>query len=740
MADITTLGMAVDSSGVRRATDDLNKMAPAGKKAADSATELEKSMRRAATEGVVLGEAIGQAIVQVGRLAAQFVQLGLSVGRYQDIAEKTGSSDPAGIARLRTDADVAGVQVESLGLALNRMTLQLSRAGRESSPAAKSLQLLGIEAEKFKNLTIEQQFREIALALDKYADSQDKAVVLQALIGRGGAEQLVLMKELAKNIEPVVRLTNEQIRAADDLNDSLRRDLSTLKQVTEFMAIGALPALDAVTKALKDAALEALGFDQRTKELDNTKITEFAFGVAESFAFIADSVRGSSALVVAVAHTMAAGVAQLKEFFFTSGFTSDDKDRALENIKTIGDAWRKEMADIVAGLGSQTMQERVAENIRAIRERMARAEQPPTTGDFSRLDRQQRLDASGINTPEPKARIKDTVDAYTKLIQSANEYSRALGRELADQDKLTKGEQDLQRALEELANSKSKHKGIEEQALIIQYSSIIQTEKEIETRKRLAREMEAERNANRAVLGDLAQQTDAAVRSADAAERSALTFGMKKDEIEAYQIQLLRATAAELDYAASVEESNDANSIAVQLMRERAGAMRREADAREKQNVKETVAEMSEFAKQAARNIQDTLGSTLERALSGHFENIGQMWASMIRRMIAEALAAKLNEALFGDLGATGWGLIGRLFLGGISGQTAAASNGSWDVLPPASGMSAGAPPRITVQQNITNHIDSSTDRAQTAQLVQQGVVEGNKQMIDTLRVHGVLG
>lgn len=60
------------------------------------------------------------------------------------------------------------------------------------------------------------------------------------------------------------------------------------------------------------------------------------------------------------------------------------------------------------------------------------------------------------------------------------------------------------------------------------------------------------------------------------------------------------------------------------------------------------------FAEQAARNIQDVLGSTVEATLSGNFKNIGQMWLDMLNRMIAQAAAAKLGEALMGDYGKTG--------------------------------------------------------------------------------------
>jgi hypothetical protein len=60
---------------------------------------------------------------------------------------------------------------------------------------------------------------------------------------------------------------------------------------------------------------------------------------------------------------------------------------------------------------------------------------------------------------------------------------------------------------------------------------------------------------------------------------------------------------------------------------------------------------MSVFAEQASRNIQDALGSTLERVLSGNFKNIGDLWKQTLQRMIAQASAARLNEFIFSALG-----------------------------------------------------------------------------------------
>ena len=82
---------------------------------------------------------------------------------------------------------------------------------------------------------------------------------------------------------------------------------------------------------------------------------------------------------------------------------------------------------------------------------------------------------------------------------------------------------------------------------------------------------------------------------------------------------------------------------------------------------KDDLDELSQFAVQAAHNIQDTLGNSLEAALSGNFSNIGKLWTDLLRRLAAQAAAAQLNKYLFGaDFGKTGniGGVLGDVFKG----------------------------------------------------------------------------
>lgn len=83
--------------------------------------------------------------------------------------------------------------------------------------------------------------------------------------------------------------------------------------------------------------------------------------------------------------------------------------------------------------------------------------------------------------------------------------------------------------------------------------------------------------------------------------------------------------------------------------------------------------EISTFAEQAGRNIQDALGDSIVQTLSGNAASIGRIWTDMLKRMAAQAMAAQLGKYLLGpDFGKSGiiGGAIGSFF-SGLSGARA---------------------------------------------------------------------
>lgn len=73
---------------------------------------------------------------------------------------------------------------------------------------------------------------------------------------------------------------------------------------------------------------------------------------------------------------------------------------------------------------------------------------------------------------------------------------------------------------------------------------------------------------------------------------------------------------------------------------------------------------IDDFVKKARENIQDSIGDGLVQAMNGNFKDIGNAFVQMLQRMVAEALAARLMSALFGDAksgGTGGGGVFGNI-------------------------------------------------------------------------------
>lgn len=59
--------------------------------------------------------------------------------------------------------------------------------------------------------------------------------------------------------------------------------------------------------------------------------------------------------------------------------------------------------------------------------------------------------------------------------------------------------------------------------------------------------------------------------------------------------------------------------------------------------------DISEFAQQAGRNIQDALGETVLATLDGKFSSIESLWGNMLKRMLAREVSLQLGKSLLGD-------------------------------------------------------------------------------------------
>lgn len=144
--------------------------------------------------------------------------------------------------------------------------------------------------------------------------------------------------------------------------------------------------------------------------------------------------------------------------------------------------------------------------------------------------------------------------------------------------------------------------------------------------------------------------------------------------------------------------------------------------------------DVTEYAREAARNIQDFLGESLNDVLSGNFEDIGDAFGQMIKRMLVEAAAANLARVLIGDYAKTG--SIGGI-LGGVGAALAGGGGASAKSAIPVALSSGRAPAAaggggVTVIQH--NTIGDGVQRGEVITAMTAAKNEAIREMVDMQR------
>lgn len=176
----------------------------------------------------------------------------------------------------------------------------------------------------------------------------------------------------------------------------------------------------------------------------------------------------------------------------------------------------------------------------------------------------------------------------------------------------------------------------------------------------------------------------------------------------------------------------DAQALQDKQVLENIDKQREEEDERDRiaaDRATKRVEEMSEFAKQAQRDIQQALGSTLKATLKADFDDIGEMWLNLLLDMATNAAAANLNTWLFGNDKSNpfGGGVLGVALKGLIPGfatgtdfvprDTLAMVHRGEAIVPAHLNGRGSMAPQIIVQQ--TNHIGDGVTVGAVVQAMQ---------------------
>lgn len=332
MASAGSLGSLVVSLGLDAASfvDGLTKSEHQAQKAMGRISSFlgDDPFKKAALGVAAMGTAFAAAAVG----AKLFIdQQSKAIANYQDLADEIGSN-AVEIASLQYAADVSGVAIEEVAKASIKLTRTLAETGDEGDKAAKALKAIGISFQDFKKLDPVTQFEVLAKALGNYADGTAKTVIATTLLGKSGAAQLRFFKDLEEQGGRTVRLTAEQIEAADEYDKAQSRLNSNLQNFKQQLAVAVIPVLLDTTVAVKDLVKEITGFDGATKNLSFGKtIKEMAQDTIVAAAVMIEALVGVVKLARAIGGSFQSVAADL-QLLDAIGRNVNPASRALDAV------------------------------------------------------------------------------------------------------------------------------------------------------------------------------------------------------------------------------------------------------------------------------------------------------------------------------------------------------------------------------------------------------------------------
>ena len=627
--DLTTLGIATDTTGMKPGIEDVKKLKDEAAKAAKAATELEKSMVAATAKAVAFGAGIAGVVVGVGYAVAQFVKLGLSISKYQDLADQT-QSDPAGLAALQVTADVAGVSIDNIAMAMGRLNVRLAKANPETGQLTAVIKGLGLSFAELQKMTPEEKYRAIAVALNGFADGATKAAYAQILFGLNGTMQLRVMKELAQQTGSNNILTNEQIKLADDTVDALVRTKSEVRQFAQAFAANVNPAVNAATKALTSLIGELMGTgSEATRLAKNKGMRDWAFDAVDSLATVLEtmSMVGQGLMGIGAAVGWIAGKAAvqtqrnaiLHEQNEQQGpITKEQRELTKQRLadldefsKGVTEDFNKRLAEIMKG----------GERAKRLREENKKARDAAQLSDMYEGLEGRRSEGGVVDprrglapvTPEgdKKGKVaRETVSAYDLLMRSMDRKyekelrSAAMGRELTTVEKMTlEVEEQMTAARQRAAARKEKDPYTDQEVQAAYYKIQAMAEAADANDFRQASTKAEEREAASAM-----KSAEAYTEKAQAYEKSLNVMGLTRDGIEQMEATTLRAVAAFILEKVAIQEMmgplTEAGEVRAKAMRAQAASMLGAASAAEKLSVAQSQSVDSAEVSKRLANLQ----------------------------------------------------------------------------------------------------------------------------------------
>lgn len=592
------------------------------KRAEKALREFEKT---ATQWGKAVAGAATVATVALGYMVKQSIDV---MDSMYKLAQTTGTTVEE-LSGLAYAAQLAGTNQEQLGSGLVKLAKNMSEARQAAGDTRTAFEALGISVGSLETATVKDTLLTIAEKFEGYADGVNKTAMATALFGKSGAELIPFLNqgkdgiaELVKEAERLgVVFKEEDAKAAEVFNDTLTKLNTVVKGLTTQIAIELLPTFNAFLGKLTDTTTETNGLKDSIKDIIKTDFKDFVLGVGNGLAHLVDA-------AIAVAKAIRAIGGSFEAVF-------EDAKVFVAANKLIMNAVNPFMTGQVIEEFKTALDERNKVVAEANQRYIDLWQKDATT--FTTMWKQATAVA---NMPT----IVDIFDPVASLPTNKPQAPQIAGAPA----KLSDYEQEIKRLQETIAlvGKQTEAEKILEHILMDKFGKLDEAQK--------------------LNLQQLAETLDATKKSSEEWEKYTkfIDEALGIDKMDEFIEKMNWLTKALYEGRITVDQYS--------------AAVRNLDD-----GFKKTTDQMTEFAVQAAHNIQNVLGDAMEQVLAGNFNNIGNLFTNMLNKMIAQLAASQLSAALFGSFGTTGQigglvGAAGSAIAGAFAGSPNNAAGGDY--------------------------------------------------------------
>lgn len=147
------------------------------------------------------------------------------------------------LASLGKVGKLSETSLDDIASASNKLSKALFSQNEDSKGASQGIRALGLDFEKFKSLSPDQQMYAVAKALDKFQDTSEKSALAMLLFGKTGAQMLPFLKDLSENGLVAAKVTAQQAQEALQYEKNLRQLKAAGEEWKKTLADDMLPAL-----------------------------------------------------------------------------------------------------------------------------------------------------------------------------------------------------------------------------------------------------------------------------------------------------------------------------------------------------------------------------------------------------------------------------------------------------------------------------------------------------------------